>query len=141
MATGAITDRPLLAVRMKLVIVLLSLLSGSAFFLLALSFEPYAWEPFVRWGTPALLSLCAVAGFFRGGVDPLYFEMAAVSEGLPGIRLHPGCRRYCHPRAAPQPSLCSPLRFCRPGGPGLFMVWLFARMPSTPALRALLAPS
>ena len=80
---GRITDTAFLAARVKTVTVLLSLIAAAFFFLLAISFDPYHWQPFASWTVGELLLICAGAGFFRGSIDPLYFEMAADA-------IHPG---------------------------------------------------
>eukprot|EP00730_Choanoeca_flexa_P010314 TRINITY_DN17455_c0_g1_i1.p1 TRINITY_DN17455_c0_g1~~TRINITY_DN17455_c0_g1_i1.p1 ORF type:complete len:475 (+),score=68.02 TRINITY_DN17455_c0_g1_i1:49-1473(+) len=80
---GWSTDSKLLAPRLKTVAVLLSLSAAAVFFILALAFSPYRWQPFASWSTTALLTMCGLAGFLRGSVDPLYFEMAADA-------IHPG---------------------------------------------------
>jgi hypothetical protein len=80
---GWITDTPFLATRLKTVTVLLSFVAAVFFFMLAISFDPYRWQPFCSWTVGELLLVCAGAGFFRGSVDPLYFEMAADA-------IHPG---------------------------------------------------
>ena len=76
---GALTDLPALRTSLKAVIAALSLSSGALFLLLALALPPLAPASGGLSGLSygALLALCALAGALRGGVDPLFFELAA----------------------------------------------------------------
>jgi hypothetical protein len=78
---GWATDLPALRKSLKGVVVGLSLASAALFLPLSLALPPFstllphaasAWLSF-----PALLAVCGLGGLVRGGLDPLFFELAA----------------------------------------------------------------
>jgi len=88
-AAGWLTDQPLLQRALKGVALALALASALLFLPLALALPPLdgllpsaasAWLTF-----PLLMALCGAAGFVRGGMDPLYFELAAETASEVGV--------------------------------------------------------
>ena len=88
-AAGAATDAPLLQRSLKAVIAGLALASAALFLPLALALPPLsgvlppaasAWLSF-----PTLMALCGAAGFLRGGMDPLFFELASDTAWEVGV--------------------------------------------------------
>eukprot|EP00039_Didymoeca_costata_P022489 m.346798 g.346798 ORF g.346798 m.346798 type:complete len:453 (+) comp30398_c0_seq1:59-1417(+) len=72
---GFITDLPSLQKRLKSVSIISMALATALFFGFAANFFPLHFFHFK--GEALLFSICATAGFTRGIVDPLYFEMSA----------------------------------------------------------------
>ena len=78
---GGLTDLPALQRSLKGFVVALALASALLFLPLALALPPLsALLPGAAGAAltfPALMALCGAAGFVRGGLDPLFFELAA----------------------------------------------------------------
>eukprot|EP00040_Diaphanoeca_grandis_P013427 m.67874 g.67874 ORF g.67874 m.67874 type:complete len:492 (+) comp23882_c0_seq2:60-1535(+) len=76
---GFATDIKCLRKELKAVIFGCLLVSGLLFAIFALSLPPLQLKMFEHLGNnrDALLTVCTLAGFFRGMTDPLYFELAA----------------------------------------------------------------
>ena len=63
--------------RRRNVIIASALVSGLFFVLFAFALWPYDIWPFSSWTFGVIVLVCGLAGFFRGGTDPLFFELAA----------------------------------------------------------------
>jgi hypothetical protein len=78
---GGLTDLPALQRSLRGVVLALALASALLFLPLALALPPLsALLPSAASAAltfPALMALCGAAGFVRGGLDPLFFELAA----------------------------------------------------------------
>ena len=88
-ASGYATDMPLLRQSLKAVVIVLALASAVLFLPLALALPPLdgllngsasAWLSF-----PTLMAVCGLAGFVRGGMDPLFFELSAEAAAGVGV--------------------------------------------------------
>ena len=82
--SGRLTDLSTFNRQLKSVLVLLSMVSGGLFFLFALGLSPYGLAPMNSWSYGPLLAICALAGLFRGAMDPLFYELSAeLTDPLP----------------------------------------------------------
>lgn len=79
---GLLTDVPSWQRQLKSVVLVGSGLSAVLFVLVALGLPPFSIGSLQAGGFALQMSLCSLAGFARGGLDPLYFELAA-EAGFP----------------------------------------------------------
>ena len=74
-----ISDRPRFRRKLVGIVQILSIASATVFAVTAYTLPPLSWNVLSGMSFPALISVCTLAGFFRGGCDPLFFELSAES--------------------------------------------------------------
>lgn len=74
---GRVTDWPILNRRLKTLVIACALMAGVFFFLFALALPPYKAPALAHWSFATFLTMCGLAGLFRGATDPLFFELSA----------------------------------------------------------------